>query len=291
MSQDRFFENFPTINYANTTAVDITKRITLLDIVSSNPYIYYPYEITEHERADQFSNRYYEDPFKSWILYISNKIIDPYYEWYLSEEEFQKFIVKKYGSIDNSFKIKYYRDAYENFDNITISGYDALTALLKEYWEPIFLPTGKIAQYKRKQRNLSSTTNKIISYSVSNTNFIKDEICDIVFSNNKKGQGQVAGITDGIIRIQHVSGYYLPIENVVITNTSHIYGRESQTNTIFTSANLTVSNLKPEEEIYWKPVTYFDYEKEKNEFNKTIRVLDKGLAPNIVKNLTDLMKV
>ena len=291
MSQERFFEKFPTITYANTTAVDITKRITMLDIASSNPYIYYPYEITSDERAEQFSNRYYSDSYKSWILYISNKIIDPYYEWYLTQEQFQQFIIKKYGSIENSNKIKFYRNSYENVPNISVSFYDALPILLKGYWEAVYTTPNKISGYKRKQTELSSTTNKIISYEVANTNFIKDEVCNIVFSNNYKGQGQVAGVADGILRIQHVSGYYAPSDVAVISGSSYVYGKESKVNTAFTSATLMVSNLQPEEEIYWNPVTYFNYENEKNEYNKTIKVLDSNLSTSISRNLKDLMKV
>ena len=54
--------------------------------------------------------------------------------------------------------------------------------------------------------------------------------------------------------------------------------------------SLVVSNLRAEEESYWTPVTYFDYENEKNEFNKTILVLDPKFTQTTVQNLTDLMK-
>jgi len=293
MAQDKFFEKFPTFTYANTTAVDITKRITLLDVASANPYIYYPYEITSDERAEQFSNRYYSDSYQSWILYISNKIVDPYYEWYLSQEQFKNFIVKKYGSVENSFKIKFYRDASAGVENIAVNYYDSLTPLLKEYWEPVYSSTYPVVifSYKRKVRNLTSTTNKMVSYEVANNAFIKDEICDIVFSNNYKGKGQVAGIIDGSVRIHHVSGNFIETDIVHISSSSYIEGRESGVKTAFTSANLLLSNLHPEEEIYWEPVSYFEYERDKNEYNKTIRVLDKGLSQKISRDLTDLMKV
>lgn len=94
MSIDRYFDKFPVINYSNNTIVDITKRVALLDKVSRNPYVFYPYDIVSDERADQLSSRYYEDSYKSWLLYLSNKITDPYYEWYLTEKEFLEFIEK-----------------------------------------------------------------------------------------------------------------------------------------------------------------------------------------------------
>ena len=70
---EKYFEKFPVITYSNNQVVDITKRVALLERVSSNPYVFYPYEITSNERADQLSTRYYGDAYRSWIFYISNK--------------------------------------------------------------------------------------------------------------------------------------------------------------------------------------------------------------------------
>ena len=58
---ERYFEKFPVITYSNNQVVDITKRVTLLDRVSESPYVFYPYDISNAERADHFSHRYYED--------------------------------------------------------------------------------------------------------------------------------------------------------------------------------------------------------------------------------------
>ena len=103
MSQDRYFNNFPVINYSNTAAVDITKRIVFLNNVLKNPYLFYPYEIDSYERAEQFSYRYYSDQYKDWVVYLGNQVVDPYYEWYLDYETFKQF---KYAN-DVQFEIRY----------------------------------------------------------------------------------------------------------------------------------------------------------------------------------------
>ena len=94
MPEDRYFDKFPQIQYSNTASIDITRRVTITDIAYFNPYIFYTYDISEHERPDQFSYRYYDDQFKTWLVYLSNKIVDPYYEWYLSDDEFNSFLTK-----------------------------------------------------------------------------------------------------------------------------------------------------------------------------------------------------
>ena len=82
------------------------------------------------------------------------------------------------------------------------------------------------------------------------------------------------------------------LENNTITtsDSSYIYGRESEINTIFTSATLVSNNIAPEEEVYWKGITHYDDELEKNEFNRTIKVLDSSLAGNAVIGLLDLLE-
>ena len=80
---DRYFDKFPLVYYSNNFVVDITRRVALLESVSTNPYAFYPYDIEDNERADQFCSRYYDDAYKSWVIYLGNKIADPYYEWYL----------------------------------------------------------------------------------------------------------------------------------------------------------------------------------------------------------------
>ena len=177
MPIDRYFDKFPIITYSNTQIVDITKRVSILDSVSRNPYVFYPYDISDNERADQISSRYYKDSYKSWIIYLSNKILDPYNEWYMNDEEFQEFLIKKYDTIVNAYeKVKFYRNDWINSDNISVSRYDALTPKLKNYWEPVYSTGTNISSYKRKEADWSINTNKIVSYVVSNTSFVNNEI-------------------------------------------------------------------------------------------------------------------
>lgn len=292
MFPDRYFDKFPVIEYSNNQVVDITKRVTLLDKVSRNPYIFYPFDLSGQERADQFSNRYYEDSYKSWILYLTNKITDPYYEWYLSETEFYEFIEKKYGSvIDSQQKIKFYRNDWENKETIEISAYNALTDNLKKYWEPNYLNSNKLVNYVRKKIDWSSTTNKIVSYAVNNgNNFIKDEICEVNIKSGEVGKGQVVFSTSNKVYLQHVYGTFYTSETVMLNQNSYIYGTESNSNVTISAVSSVSNNITEEELVYWKPITYFDYEYEKNEYNKSIKVMDKDYSYTAVDNLRELLE-
>lgn len=290
MPIDRYFDKFPKIQYSNSQIIDITKRVVVLDSVGKNPYIYYPYEISHNERADQLSSRYYDDPYKSWMIYLTNKIVDPYYEWYMHEKDFQQFIQDKYGSFVNAVeKIIHYRNNWEESENISISRFDTLTASQKKYWQPVYI-NNKINSYSRKQINLTINTNKIVSYTVSNNSFTNNEICQIVFNPINKGTGQILSVYNNKIYVQHTSGTTLANSTVLITSNSYIYGNESGVNTSFTTSNTIVENISDEEEIYYKAITYYEYETEKNEFNKTLRVIDNRTTQNVVNRFKELMR-
>ena len=297
MAQSRYFINFPTITYNSTQAVDITERVVFLNNALKNPYLFYPYDISDDERPDQFANRYYSDSFKSWILYLSNQFTDPYYEWYMPQDILGDFINTKYQSASANCttpgyqlaqqKIKYYQNNWFQSENISVSDFDALPGTLIKYWEPVYGYNSSIIAYQRKQDDQTIVTNAIVSYFVANTGFINDEICNIVFDNNNVGQGQVVSVANNILYIQHTSGTTLAN---ISNNISYIYGQESQTNTYFYSANSVANNLLIEEQIYWTPVYYFDYENAKNESTKSIKVLDSAYSANIANTLKNLLK-
>jgi hypothetical protein len=286
---ETYFSKFPLTQYSNSVAIDITKRVKLLDRVSNNPFAFYPYDIANGERPDNFSNRYYGDPYISWLLYLSNNIVDPYYEWYLQHNELEELIIKKYGSIEQAkTKIKHYRNDWENKESLSLSGYNALPEQLKVYWRPVFTSTA-IKEYKRVEQDWSFNTNKIVSYSVSNTSFTHDEVCDIVFTPNQIGKGQVVQSSSNTVYIKSISGTYTTSNTVSISGSSYIYGRESQVNTVFTSVQTQADVIPEEELVYYTPITYYDFEHEKNEYNRTIRVIDSKFSSLAADNLRTLM--
>lgn len=283
---EKYFSNFPRISYSNSQAIDITRRVKLLDTVSNNPFVFYSYDIGDSERADSFSSRYYNDSYMSWLLYISNDITDPYYEWYLSAEELEGLVEKKYGSLaDAKLKIKHYRNNWENQEDITISDFSNLNEEKQTYWTPVY-NNGVLYSYTRKQEDWIASTNKIVSYTVSNTSFIDDELCDIVFNTGVTGRGQVVQSSNNNVYIKNVSGSF----DEDVTANSYIYGRESTVNTAFTDVSVISQTISSNVESYYTPISYFDYEYEKNEFNRTIRVIDSEYKYLAVENLRDLLE-
>jgi hypothetical protein len=108
MSQ--FFENYNKINYnmdknfpvTTTKSVNLFNRVKLREIVKNKLSAYYPYYVKEFERPDTISFDYYGSVNYTWLVLMANDIIDPQYQWPLFGSALNNFIIKKYGSLEES---------------------------------------------------------------------------------------------------------------------------------------------------------------------------------------------
>jgi len=317
---EKYFEKFNRILYRDKLAVNLLQRTTMLTNVMQNPYLFYPFDISNNQRPDQLSDSYYNDEYMSWVVYMSNGVIDPYYDWYLSTEELEQYLLKKYNVetiYELTQKIKFYRNNWYGSNNLSTSDYEALivnSPTLLKYWEPVYNGSFKPIYYQRVQQDWIVATNNIVTYNVINgANFIKDEIVNIDFNDSEmhSGKGQVAGFTDTTVIVQHTSGFVIPGTDGTLMfdlndPISTITGLKSKavTGIISGSAFLIDKGRGYEEngdpildrlisidEIeYWSPVYIYDYENELNEKNKSIRVLNSSYAPQMAINLKNLLK-
>lgn len=291
---ERYFEKFQTINYANTVARNITQRAVVLSSVYTSPFIYYQYDIQQGERPDNIADRYYKDQYKGWILNLTNKVVDPYYDWYLDETTFNDFIVKKYGSLVNATtKVKYFRNNwYTDRNRISIDVYEALDGSLKKFYEPVYADpelSVRLIGYIRRAEDWKKTTNRIVQFNADGRQFISDEIVDVYNGTTsaaaRLGSGQVCARTSTTTSIQHTFG------NVTSAPTTfRLVGRESRVSKNYTTVRLVVDNIPAGEVGFWEPVYYFDYENEINERNKSIQVLNAEYSGQISKELKTLLR-
>jgi len=292
---EKYFAKFPLIKYANNAAVNIVERAKIADSVFNNPYIWYKYDIRNFERPDQIANFYYNDQYMDWLLYMSNNIIDPYYGWYMSDDVFFAYLVKKYNltsinqisTLQNKI-VKYVNNWYSG-EKISVSDYNALPTSHHRYWQPSYGPMDNIVGYVRYNADWTLNTNSIISYGVdTNLVFVKDEVVSINFvyyDITRTGKGQVLFSNSSSITINHISGY----TNETLSGSSYIYGTDSGSNTVITSTTPIVNNILSGEEVYWDAVTIFDMERASNESKKSIKVLDRTFSTQISKAMTAIL--
>jgi hypothetical protein len=307
---ETYFKNFNIISYANNYAVDLTERVVGLRNALKNPYIFYPMTIVQGVRPDQLAYGNYQDPYTSWLLYITNDIIDPYYEWYLTDYQLTQFIKEKYGTLQNAMdKVAYYRNDYVEKNSITPAAYNALTYRQKEYWEPQYAEGSRILEYTRKKLDLKTTTNYILKigyfgeggFTDSNTGlwdsyFKSNEVLKIQLYNYDTsryvtGKAQFIQANSSAMLVQHVSDDAFPHDNIITGPIAYVYGTESGANVSITNNSISfVSNNIPSDVLaYYTPVYYYDLEVEKNEGNKTIRLLQPEYVPDFLRNFKTLL--
>lgn len=287
---ERYFEKFPLINYNNVAVVDITERTVVLSSVYSNPSLYYFYDVEQYERPDSIAGRYYSDPYKAWILYLTNQVVDPYYDWYMDSETFNSFIVKKYGSLERaSGTIKFYRNNwYAEIDTLTVDQFNALPVASKRYYEPIYGESFEVTLlgYRRKKEDKTIATNAVISYNVANgSGFSVSDRVKIYQNSAQLGLGQVLIANSSVVTLQHVS----EITSINATPTWYITDTYSGSNTIVSASTLIANNIPAGESAFWSPVYNYDYENELNEQNKSIAILNNAYSQQISNELRDIL--
>ena len=154
---DNFFKHYPLIRYgnnvSNTVAVNIFAKIAFQKSIQQNFETFHPYTVQEGDRADTIALLYYGDSGYDWLVYMSNNIVDPYHDWYMDSNSFNRFIAEKYQSLtDAQRKTKFFRSNYVSDDSmITTAAYDALSANQKRFWFPISVINNNVIRYERKK--------------------------------------------------------------------------------------------------------------------------------------------
>lgn len=103
-----YFEDFPKVSYdikKNGKVENVTNimlRYKLNAIIQNFVSPYYDYTIQDGDRADIVAFNEYDDYTLDWLIYMVNDIIDPNFDWPLSQRTLQKYISEKYGSIPTS---------------------------------------------------------------------------------------------------------------------------------------------------------------------------------------------
>lgn len=285
---ENYFNKFPTLYYNNLLCSDITRRVKIVDTYLRSPLTYYNYEIVNGDRPDVIANFIYNDPYLDWVINLTNETVDPYYEWPMEYNEFNNFIISKYGSVESAIKkTKFYRNAwYNDSTEITSNFYDNTLALNhKKYYTPNFGIGTKIISYTRKEEDWVVNTNKILRWNITyNTgnSFTEGEIVDLKYSANTVGTAEVISSNSSSLTIQHVSG--------TVNSSIVAVGETSETNASFTSVLFEQENIPDSEFVYWERVSLYDYENELNEQKRNIKLLDSAYTLELAETLRTTLR-
>jgi hypothetical protein len=287
---DNFFKHYPLVQYgntvSNTVAVNILAKIAFQKTIQQNFEVFHPYTIQEGDRADTIAYLYYGDSGYDWLVYYSNNVVDPYYDWYMDGNSLNRFIADKYQSLTNARrKIKFFRSNYIADDSmISPAAYNALSANQKRFWNPVNGISNNIIRYERKKEEVIFQTNKTQQLNVSlvgNTSFTADEY---VFQQN-------AGVTVGSATVNFSNSTVCIVSNVIgtLSTSYNLKGGDSAANATVSAVNTLSTSISSDIQSYFESVSFFDYENELNEKKKNIRLIDLAYVQSIEQEFKNLM--
>jgi hypothetical protein len=239
------------------------------------------------DRVDILSHKYYDSSDFSWLVWMANNTIDPYYDMPINDIDFENYIIDKYGSVEKSMdKILFYRSNWAT-DNIEISTtqFDLLHSALKKYYSPNLNNNLQIHSYSRKKKNWNVNTNAIISIQLDNISSFEDD--DILYSST--GSATIISSSENTILCKNIDGQFLPGQLVAgkylnTQNTITIPPTNEQ------SIFVLSKNISDIEAVYWEPVSAYVFEHESNENKRNIELIDNRYKQNMQAELTRVFK-
>jgi len=99
-----YFSRFPLMAYDMAgnenykLLPNILRRVKLRSGIRSGSFLFDNYDVHDGERPEDIAFREYGDPELHWIILMTNNITDRYYQWPLSQPQFQEHLKDKYGA-------------------------------------------------------------------------------------------------------------------------------------------------------------------------------------------------
>ena len=93
---------------------NILKRVKLRSGLRSGSFMFDSYDVKDGERPEDIAFKWFGDARYHWVILMTNNITDRYYQWPLTQPQFQEHLTDKYG-VGNE-------DATHHFEKTTDSG-------------------------------------------------------------------------------------------------------------------------------------------------------------------------
>ena len=129
----QYFDTLPKIiEYDNKGTgrvfTNLLARASIIPELLKNPTMYYSYDIQEGDTPEIVAHKYYGDSYRYWIVLYANQILDPQWNWPLTNTQFDAYITSKYSAVAGvqsvlaytQSTIKEYRKTIKSIDSISL---------------------------------------------------------------------------------------------------------------------------------------------------------------------------
>ena len=100
----QYFDTLPKIIHTNdngisTIMTNLMARVSIVPEVLKNPMVYYKYDVQEGDTPEIVAHKYYDDPYRYWIVLFSNKMYD------LFNNHFSSLLKNKFSDVKISASV------------------------------------------------------------------------------------------------------------------------------------------------------------------------------------------
>lgn len=230
-----YFDKLPKLQYdinrsligaKYETVTNIFFRVRFIREAINNISAYYTLQVTDDDTPEILAEKAYGDSGAAWMITMANEIIDPQWDWPMNYDQFRKYIIGKYGSIEAAqTAVHHYEMVITttlNPDNIVterryvVNG-DKLTENMLtvpfNYYHP---------DYYNQNFTMDST-----NYKVDSTEYTVD------FGNDEQDPGEIGLQPGSLAFTQYVNNYNLgkkTLTEIVRSDKIMVYDYEEQLN-------------------------------------------------------------
>jgi len=101
-----YFNIFPKILYDlkkdgnDVLTTDFFRRLKIRSKVLNEAVLYDLYDVQEGDTPESIAFKHFGDTGLNWVILLTNNIVDRYYDWPLSNFEFENYLIEKYTNPD-----------------------------------------------------------------------------------------------------------------------------------------------------------------------------------------------
>ena len=101
-----YFDKFPLMTYdmKNNNVYkllpNILKRVKLRAAIKSGVFLFDKYDVPMGDKPEDVAFKFYGDAELHWVILMTNNVTDRYYQWPMTQPQFQEFIEDKYDNPD-----------------------------------------------------------------------------------------------------------------------------------------------------------------------------------------------
>ena len=79
---------------------DILRRVKQRNAIASGQFIFDTYDVINGEKPEDIAYKWFGDAQLHWVILMTNNVTDRFYQWPMSQPQFQAFLEDKYDNPD-----------------------------------------------------------------------------------------------------------------------------------------------------------------------------------------------